>query len=32
MQLFSDYSVGELVVSYGRKEEVFNFSGLEGCH
>ena len=31
VQLPSDYSGGELVVTHGGKDKVFNFNGLKGC-
>ena len=31
VQLLSDYSGGELIVSHGGKEKVFDFSGMKGC-
>ena len=31
VQLPSDYSGGQLVVSHGGKEKVFDFSGIKGC-
>jgi hypothetical protein len=31
IQLLSDYSGGELAISHGGKEEVFDFSGMKGC-
>ena len=31
VQLPSDYSGGQLVISHGGKEKVFDFSGMKGC-